>query len=221
MLEFGGWIGSTALMAAARGAEVHSYEPDPYAIAGFRRHMDMNPRLAKSITLHEQAVHIRTARATICSSALGDSTSSLLKRRGQVVDVETISISDIASEPWFINVSLLKLDIEGGEYVIGPALGRALGQRRPTLLLSTHSDYLNDAAAGEPKLARRAKTAVRLLRHARLVWDFRVYNYWHVPSGHWWIPISRLRSVLSLLSSRNQEFLITTSPLSRVARYSS
>ena len=82
MLEIGGWIGLTASMAAAQGAEVHSYEPDPHALTKFRRHMEMNPRLAERITLHDQAVATRSGQASIWSSALGDSTASLLKSRG-------------------------------------------------------------------------------------------------------------------------------------------
>jgi len=124
-----------------------------------------------------------------------------------------VSVSEVAAEPWFDKVSLLKLDIEGGEYPIAPSLGRAIRQRTPAFLLSTHIDYLNDVAAGAPALVRKTRKALRLLRHAALVWDFRAYPYWHVPSGSWWTPVSRSRAARLLLGYRNQEFLLTGTPL--------
>jgi FkbM family methyltransferase len=210
MLEIGGWIGSTALIAAAVGAEVHSFEPDPKALVAFRQHLEWNPELAQRITLHAAAVSTETGRAILANDSLGDSTSSLVKRKGETVEVDTVDVRDLLPEPWIDRVALVKLDIEGGEYQLAAALADVLKRiGTPRFLLSTHVDYLQDLVPINNDVVRKAVIRVYLLRHPLVVWKFRCYTHWHIPAGAGWRPVNRWLVVVRLFMHRNREFLLS------------
>ena len=210
MLEIGGWIGSTALIAAAVGVEVHSFEPDPKALVAFRQHLEWNPELAQRITLYAAAVSTETGRAVLANDSLGESTSSLVKRKGETVEVDTVDIRDLLTEPWIDRVALVKLDIEGGEYQVAAALADVLKRiGTPTFLLSTHVDYLSDLVPIKNGIVRKVVKQVYCLRHPLVVWKFRCYTHWHVPRDAGWRPVNRWSADVRLLMHRNLEFLLS------------
>jgi len=212
-LDIGGWIGPTAFVAAGRGAQVHSFEPDPKALQLYRLNLDLNPDLAKKVTLHEYAVGRTTGRATLTSGVLGDSTSSFAKRRGERVEVPVRAIQDLAKETWFALADVVKMDVEGAEYELMGEFARFLSHRRPHFLLSTHVDYLSHRSPKSLKWVRRVVTVARLASHPRIVQQLHFYRHWYVPDDGHWRQISRNVAARNLLRYRNQEFLLSDTPL--------
>lgn len=206
-VDIGGWIGPTALVGAAVGARVYSFEPDPNASSAFHRHLELNSELAKRITLFPEAVGVRSGRARISAQALGDSMASLARRRGQSAEIQVRAISEIAAQPWWREAVLVKIDIEGGEYELIPTMAPYLRDDMPALMLSTHVDYISDLVAEHGHFSRVSK-ALRLLPHPKLVWYLRFYRTWQIPEGSHWRPIGRLRAAMRLLRWANQEFLL-------------
>lgn len=141
VIDVGAWIGITALYAASLGADVVAYEPDPKAIDEMRVNLNLNEGLPVSI----RAVALRTEPgvALLKSSSLGDSMSSLVREVGDLTDsveVECQGIEHEAQAERFAEARLIKVDIEGYEFSLLPAMMRTL--RRDgfdgDILLSTH-----------------------------------------------------------------------------------
>ena len=73
----------------------------------------------------------------------GDSMTSLLNPGGaQGMDVLTIAWADFAAAVDLSGVALVKMDIEGAEFDVLPALLPWLQAVRPALYLSTHAPFL-------------------------------------------------------------------------------
>lgn len=212
-VDIGGWIGPTALIAAGRGAQVHSFEPDPKAVELFRQNLALNPDLAERVTLYDFAVGRSNGMATLTSGTLGNSESSLAKRHGEQAKVTVRAVRELGREPWFDHADVVKLDVEGSEYDLMSDLAPVLARRLPHFLLSTHTGYVNDRAPAGPKWVRRAAKAIRLASHARLVEQLRFYPFWYVPAGGHWRRISRTNAAKTLVGYRDQEFLLANAPL--------
>jgi FkbM family methyltransferase len=213
-VDIGGWIGPTAMVAAAYGAEVYSFEPDPTALTAFRHHLGLNPHLAGRIHLDDRAVGAKSGVATIAAPSLGDSTSSLVKRQGEKKEIRVVSATEIVDQEWFRSAAMVKVDIEGGEFGLMRHLAPGLRPNRPPLLLSTHIDYLADKAPASPLWMRRAVKGIRLGGHERLLWDLRFYRDWRVAHANGWQPLVRHEAARRLLLYRNQEFLLCAEGLS-------
>lgn len=101
-LDIGTWIGPTALYAAARGAVVHAFEPDPEALKGLDRHLEINPHLAKKVTVHRYAPGAQAGTLLLTSTKLGNSKSTLRRgRAGESVGVDVRRFEDEAAEDYF------------------------------------------------------------------------------------------------------------------------
>jgi FkbM family methyltransferase len=136
-LDIGGWVGPTSLYAAACGADVVALEPDPAAARQFRANCAANPDLAPHITLIEAALTADGAGGAFGSPRKqGDSMGSLLLAGQGTSQWQAAGIS-----PQALTARLptgrpltIKIDIEGGEYLLGSAL-KALSALQPQAVL--------------------------------------------------------------------------------------
>ena len=161
MLDIGAWVGPTALFAAARGARVLAVEADPAALRQLNANIAANPALAPQISVIARAaapdpglVRLGPARKA------GDSMSSILHGgREGAWDVEAITPAALMALAAALGDGPLtvKIDIEGGEYALLPALVAALPERTTTLLCAFHPRIL--AASGVDAGAIGARTA--------------------------------------------------------------
>src|SRR4051794_20749320 len=55
-VDIGAWVGPTALVAAAAGAQVEAFEPDPGALDELEANLAANPDLAQRVTIHPFAL---------------------------------------------------------------------------------------------------------------------------------------------------------------------
>lgn len=147
-LDIGAWIGPTVLYAARKARRVWCFEPDPRAY----RHLAWNIELngLKNVSALPVALSDSTGIARMASfgGETGDSMTSLLNTGGDGFAAVTLAWDVFAAETDLSQVSLVKMDIEGAEFAVLPALLPWLRAHRPTLYLSTHAPYLDrDARA--------------------------------------------------------------------------
>jgi FkbM family methyltransferase len=142
--DVGAWIGPTTLYAAGRCRSVYAFEPDPIAYASLLRNLT-----------HNEFANVRAFNVAVASTdgtgvirpatGLGDSSSRIeLPGKGHgfqfpvtLVTLETIMTRLSCDAPTFI-----KMDIEGGEFDLVPAIGGHLARLRSLLHLSFHARAL-------------------------------------------------------------------------------
>ncbi len=144
-LDIGAWIGPTVLFGARRARHVWCFEPDPVAF----RHLAWNIELngLQNVSAFAAALSDRTGVARMASlgGEAGDSMTSLLADGAHGHDVPTLGWEDFARAVDLSGVALVKMDIEGAEFSVLPALLDWLREHRPVLYLSTHAPFLREA----------------------------------------------------------------------------
>lgn len=159
-LDIGAWIGPTGLTAAAIGARVVVFEPDPVAYKHLLANIALNPELAGQIEVHNAAAWISDGQRRLGSGrfGFGDSMSSFATESENGVIVQTVDVAKLHGD-------FVKIDVEGAEYDIIPRAASTLLKNRPPLLLATH---------GVSGGARNRMT--QSCRMAKLLWSIRGYR---------------------------------------------
>lgn len=165
VLDVGAWIGATALYAAQLGAKCIAFEPDPVAFAELQANYNANE--AKDwitrLSVVNAAVTVDGEPLKLGSRAGGgDSTSSaLFADEDTNWVVPSRRLPDILSEFGEPNQPVfVKIDIEGGEYTLIPAIKDILARDDAGFHLSLH-----------PKFLRKALRK----RYSSLLWPFRFF----------------------------------------------
>ncbi len=200
MVDFGGFIGFTSLYAAAQGPSVDVFEPSPVNGALLEANLQANPRLAHRIRLHRHAVGAKDGNLFETVQR-----GSLLRGRAEAV-VPVRNAVAVLEELGLSPDMLLKIDIEGAEYEVVPAIADLLRRERPFLHISFHpfnivrgtDEYLNQVARLRGALA--IAEAVAPYRHM----------YFHTPQG--WTRIDK-SDRMALLS----QYLLKPKPVPRIA----
>lgn len=146
MFDFGAYVGLMSLYAATQVAAVHAVEASPSHQALLAANLALNPALAQRITLHPVAVGARDATACLFRKADSDSGTSLfevVEREGVVRGRADIAVPVRAAGPLLEEAgldgdSLVKIDVEGAEYDILPAIADLLARHHPFLQVSFH-----------------------------------------------------------------------------------
>jgi len=144
-LDIGAWIGPTALYGSRKARHVWCFEPDPVAF----RHLAWNLELNRidNVSAFGVALSDRfgVARMASVRGEPGDSTSSLLHDGAHGTDALTIAWHQFQNSVDLSGVALVKMDIEGAEFFVLPALLDWLKQQRPALYLSLHYPLLEES----------------------------------------------------------------------------
>ena len=213
-VDIGAWIGPLALTAAAIGAEVDAFEPDPRALEALERNIALNPQLADRIFVHPYAVGAADTEADLVAPGLGESVSSLDRRHGDRVRVRVRSLDSVARDGIFRGADAVKVDIEGGEYAILRGLRRHTRDALPVMLLSTHVAHLRDRLPTQwPLPLRRVVLHLLGLRQLRVLLWLRHYHYWYVRDAQRWRSTNRVRVIARLLHFSDKEFVLSPRPL--------
>jgi len=179
-VDIGAWIGPTTLYAAARGASVDAYECDPVALQSLTTNIALNPHMSDRIVVHPVAVGDANRTARVFSGQLGNSETSIYReheRDGTVNDcADTVlvpmrDVVDVFRERQYAasDSALIKIDVEGAEFLIVPRLADIVGQSRAIWYVSFHEWNVNSAhvPARFPRLAAMLHT---LLGFSALRW---------------------------------------------------
>lgn len=134
LLDIGAWVGPFTLWGAQRGRVV-AFEPDPEALRQLRLNVTYN-------NLHDRVRIIGAAAAVTDGTMLlhsvrewGESTSSTTVDLGHVETVPAVCLLDVIREE---KPDLVKMDVEGGESYLIPAVEALLRERGVPILLSIH-----------------------------------------------------------------------------------
>jgi methyltransferase, FkbM family len=163
VLDVGAWIGPTAFYAAQFGERCIAFEPDPVAFAELQDNVRANEQAdwVSRITIANAAITVDGGPLSLGSrSGGGDSMSSaLFADEDTRWVVPSKRLQDVLQEsakpgqPVFI-----KIDIEGGEYTLIPAIEDILAREGVTIHLSLH-----------PRFLRRSLRK----KYANLLWPLR------------------------------------------------
>tara|TARA_Y100000991_G_C21973693_1_gene350961 strand:- start:2015 stop:4801 length:2787 start_codon:yes stop_codon:yes gene_type:complete len=160
-IDVGGWIGATPLYAASNFNKIIVLEPDIEAVKRLKENLSVNN--FKNLTLIEKALSNKTGKSIFGGNGeLGNSESTLLvsqsdffnyegrhttrwkDNQNNIIEVETISIDKLILDeninPY--EISLIKIDIEGGEKILIPSIKDFLNKYKPNLYISLHYCYL-------------------------------------------------------------------------------
>lgn len=146
-VDIGAWIGSTALYGVQRADLCIAFEPDPVAFAELEINVAVNAgeEWTKRLKINECAINKDGTPFTLGGSAEGaDSMSSaLFPNRDSQWTVRAKRLHDVLSihrkpgQPVFI-----KIDIEGGEYDLLPAISDVMADPLVTTYISFHPNML-------------------------------------------------------------------------------
>jgi FkbM family methyltransferase len=213
--DVGAWIGPTVLLALARGADVVAFEPDPVALRSLFKNLEANPGLRAKATVVEAALaEANGQQALRTQTELGDSMSSLTGRGTKGPSIETLSFLGALSAHSLPAGSVVKIDIEGGEFLLGRKVWLALKERNVTLILSTHPTILGAwYRVSERKKLNRLFAIGRSFRPTadilRSLFPMTFFGDYTTRTG--WLPL-RLSAVLyRLFGGKNQVFVVSTS----------
>jgi len=231
VIDIGAWVGPVTLLAAARGAAVRAYEPDPVARAELLANLAVN-EFGERVEVVPAALGERAGELRLASGSLGDSKSSLVRSvaTGEATTVEVRNIQHEAEAADFRGATLLKMDVEGLEFRLIPVLIPVLGIDPPDLLLSTHGypaaerarSWFPNALSKLTLLERiwgafsRVVLApiLLLLPQFRLARTLRVYRFRYVAerNGGAWRPLRRSDLVRQALApAPSAEFWLSAS----------
>ena len=146
MVDFGAHFGFTALYAATWGTDVFAFEPSPTNHELLSRNIAENPELAPRIRLYRHGVGDGDSYAPLYAKAAGDSGSSIFRdveRQGVICALQDaiVPLRDagaVLQEVGLDRQTLLKIDIEGAEYLVLPSIAGLLAERKPWLHVSFH-----------------------------------------------------------------------------------
>lgn len=150
-IDIGAWIGVTVLYAASLYKKVIAIEPDPVAIERLKKNMSANK--CDNIIVVEKGLSDTEGKKRFGGNGLmGNSMSTLLVERTKspseknTTTIDTITINTLINQ-LKINpslISLIKMDIEGGEIILVPAIKKFLKDYKPVFYISLHRNCLNN-----------------------------------------------------------------------------
>ena len=214
LIDVGGYLGMLSLYAADRVEEVTVFEPSPSHQAFLRANLARNPALARRTTLVPAALAAEAGELTLYRKAFADSGASLfpvVERQSLLRGEPEATVPVLAAAPALVEAgldaaTLLKIDIEGAEYAVIPAIADLLHRDLPFLQVSFHP--FNLVAEGDPV----ATTLLRLRRMLDVVEALRAYDYWYVPTGEGWREVTP-----AILPQFLECWLLRPKPVGRIA----
>ena len=167
-LDIGSWIGPTALYAAQIARQTYAFEPDPVAYKELIANVEANDgaNWIGRLQVWNKAVAEHDGKIKLGSRLkVGDSMSSVLfADEANSWEVETVGFDKLLQGEQLKNKKLfVKMDIEGGEFKLIPALRETLQKHDITLYLSTHPIF----------------TTIKRFKNGRMNFVGRIICCWH------------------------------------------
>lgn len=138
VLDIGAWIGPTALFAGHLAKKVVALEPTTAAFSEFAANLAVNPELKGKVVAVNAALDSqdRTAQMTNVGNSVDKITS--------LIDVRALTIGTLVKEyPELQHTGFVKIDTEGYERVIVPALADFFKEKKPMAYVSLHPMFIS------------------------------------------------------------------------------
>ena len=171
-IDIGAWVGTTSLYGGYKSDKVFSIEPDPNSLIDFKKNIKIN-NLDNKILICEQPI-AGTVKEVIFGpndyigcGTWNESISYIKNKKSNNLDIvfTTITFKEFIKKYNIDNVSLIKIDIEGGEEdIIEDIFQEAENLKNPSIYLSFHLDWWKD------------KNINRFEKH----WNKYKYNYYQL-----------------------------------------
>lgn len=178
-IDMGAYVGVTLLYGCQIAKRAYGIEPDPIAFAELKVNVLANRPLTDNIELVEACIARRSGTVAFgnCGEG-GDSVSSLLfgNRRTHWM-VKALTFDDFLQQHRITDCNFIKMDIEGGEYALLPAMRDWLSTHRPTVHLSLHPCHL-----GKRRIGWIGKVIARIVATLRIRSCLALYR--HVYDHH-------------------------------------
>ncbi len=213
LIDVGAYVGLMSLYAADRVAEVCAFEVSPTNFDLLSRDMMANEALRDRIRLFNFGLGDCDAQVPLYRKGLADSGTSIFRTVEREVllqgSIETMAVlrdaRTVMKEISLTARSLLKIDIEGAEYLVVPALADMLAITRPYLHLSFHPFNL---VAGDNAYLT---TALRIRSAMQMAEALEPYSYMYCYANGVWYCIERADRMVFL-----REYLLRAKPVGRV-----
>ena len=152
-INIGAWIGTTAIYASKKSKHVYALEADKYSFYDLVDNCNHNSR---NITCINKAIYYKSneniffgKNKFMKNSSLNDSTSHIYDDRFEQVEgldsfyVETITLTDLieSNSINYSEISLIKVDIEGGEEFILHDILKLVKEKNLKIYVSFHLDW--------------------------------------------------------------------------------
>jgi FkbM family methyltransferase len=145
VIDLGAYSGLTAISfskAVGSTGRVIALEPDPANFAAATRNIDQHFKVNNlgNIVLMKNAVANSRGNIQFSSEGtLGSAAVSIVgSDRGETIDVECLSLSDIAQSNRLDRVDFIKMDIEGAEESVLAGAAGFFAKFRPRLIIEPH-----------------------------------------------------------------------------------
>jgi len=172
VIDFGTWIGPTAMFASQLAHRVYGVEADPYAYAEVMTNIRLNPTFSDKIVLQPGCVGAVNGPVIMKTSNPGNSCSGIGEAIGCGVALKNWTVTcytlPTLFKHWQIDLTsnvFIKIDVEGYECVLIPSLVEWFQsiEPKPTLHIAMHKSSVAACSATQyaviGKLAKSYKYA--------------------------------------------------------------
>jgi FkbM family methyltransferase len=214
-LEVGIDASQTTFTTALLAGKLLAIEPSSRSISYAKSILEVNPNLQNKVILINGALSdsnedvIFGPNQKLFDDIHFDSNSVPTTVKGFTIE----AIEQIAQG----NITFINMDIEGGEYIVLPAMKNWLKERKPTLLLSLHPGFL--LSAEQKKKAKVLRYIKRFKEQRKLYNSIKFYNFiYDVESGKKIssLGIFRLKFVRSKSGQYSQILCLSHKPKSKL-----
>ncbi len=148
--DIGAHIGYHSLTFASLGANVLAFEPNPHNVERLRAHLERNPTLARNIRPMVMAVSDRDGEVAFVQSGdmMGESSGSHMAAAlaplapANYANCERTVVSAVRMDSLIAlgerAPEVIKIDIEGAEFLALQGASRLLAEKKPLLLIEVH-----------------------------------------------------------------------------------
>ncbi len=214
MIDVGAHVGLMGLYAADRVAEVFAFEASPTNFRLLQQNLAVNGRLQERFTLFRHGLGDRDEYVPLYRKAAADSGASIFRvvERSVVAVGEPEAVVELRNADTALRDigvtgrTLLKIDIEGAEYRVVPAVASLLAETKPFLHLSFHPFNL---VAGDDGYANALMRIQQAMRVAAALACYR-FMYFYV-QGQWHCIEASERMIFL------REYLLRPKPVPRIA----
>lgn len=212
-LDIGSWVGPTLLYAAKKAKHSFGIEPDSVAYEALKKNIKLNSELEEKITIINKALSYKSGTMNLYKrTQFGDSSSSLVQSlSAEFHPVAVSTLKDLVGDYKITDLSLIKMDIEGGEYLLIPSMQKYLKRYKPPLYLSLHPEFLKSSMIKRcPHYSARKLRKFYIKKLKKLINSLNMYDYIYVsPSKR----IEKSKLLQALLKNDDPiELLFTTTP---------